>query len=219
MREDRMYLSKERINKFLNEREANNLNHVTHAALSDAKLLHEICLGIKSKPETYRYNCYKVILQMSKKHPELLYPHWDYFCELLKSPNAYHRMAAITVIAYLTSIDTEKKFELIFDDFFQLLDDKSMIVARYLAMSGGIIAGNKPVLRESIINKLLNIDAAHHTEERKDLIKHDIIQTIHLLFEMLTEKEKIISFVEKQINCSSPKTRRAAKTFVEKWKR
>jgi hypothetical protein len=32
----------------------------------------------------------------------------------------------------------------------------------------------------------------------------------------MVEKEKIISFVEKQLNSSSPKTRKAAKAFLNK---
>ena len=158
-----------------------------------------------------------MIFQMSKTHPQLLYPEWDYFFGLLESPNAYHRMSAINIIPCLTSADTGRKFDPVFDRYFQLLDDKSMIVARYLALSAGIIAKNKPYLAEKISEKLLGIENTHHEEGRKDLIKHDIIQSFSLLFDQITEKEKILSFVEKQLNSSSPKTRKAAKAFLNKF--
>ncbi len=92
-------------------------------------------------------------------------------------------------------------------------------MARYLAINAGIIAKYKPYLREKIIEKLLGINDTHHNEDRKDLIKHDIIQSFSQIFEKIKEKDKIISFVEKQIDCSSPKTRKVAKAFLEKWKK
>jgi hypothetical protein len=37
-----------------------------------------------------------------------------------------------------------------------------VIVARYLALSAGIIANNKPYLREKIVEKLLGIKNTYH---------------------------------------------------------
>jgi len=210
-------MSKDKVNCFLNERKGEHLDRVKEIALADVEILNEILQGLKSKNEIFRYNCHKVIFQISQTHPQLLYAKWDYFFDLLESPNAYHRMSAINIIPYLTSADSGKKFEPVFDRYFQLLDDKSMIVARYLSISAGIIAKNKPHLAEKIIKKLLGIDNTHHEEGRKDLIKHDIIQSFSLLFDQVTEKEEIISFVKKQLNSSSPKTRKAAKAFLNKF--
>ena len=210
-------MSKDKINGFLNEKKGEHLDQVTEIAIADAEILNEILQGLKSKNEFFRYNCHKVIFQMSKTHSQLLYSKWDYFFDLLESPNAYHRMSAINIISHLTYADIGKKFDRVFDRYFQFLDDKSMIVARYLAISAGIIAKNKPYLAEKIMEKLLEIENTHHEEERKDLIKHDIIQSISVLFDQMAEKEKMISFVEKQLNSSSAKTRKAAKAFLNKF--
>ena len=210
-------MSKEKINSFLNEKKGEHLDQVTEIAIADAEILNEILQGLKSKNEFFRYNCHKVIFQISKTHSQLLYSKWDYFFDLLESPNAYHRASAINIISRLTYADTGKKFDRVFDRYFQFLDDKSMIVARYLALSAGIIAKNKPYLAEKIMEKLLEIENTHHEEERKDLIKHDIIQSISVLFDQMAEKEKVISFIEKQLNSSSPKTRKTAKAFLNKF--
>jgi len=212
-------MSKDKINNFLNEKKGEHLDQVKEIAIADAEILDEILQGLKSKNEFFRYNCHKVIFQISKTHPQLLYSKWDYFFDLLESPNAYHRMSAINIISYLTYADTGKKFDLVFERYFQFLDDESMIVARYLALSAGIIAKNKPYLSEKIIEKLLEIENTHHEEGRKDLIKHDIIQSFSVLFDQMAKKGKIISFVEKQLNSSSPKTRKAAKAFLNKFEK
>jgi hypothetical protein len=92
-----------------------------------------------------------------------------------------------------------------------------MIVARYLAGSAGKIAIAKPYLQATIIEKLLNIDNTHHEEGRKDLIKYDIIHSFSEFFENIPEKKRIFSFVEKQIDCSSPKTRKIAQGFLKRF--
>jgi len=66
-----------------------------------------------------------------------------------------------------------------------------------------------------VVEKLLGIKNTHHEEDRKDLIKHDIIQSFSQIFEKIKRKNKIISFVEEEIHCSSPKTRKAAKAFFK----
>lgn len=147
----------------------------------------------------------------------LLYPEWDYFLDLLGSPNSYHRMFAINILSNLTRVDTEKKFDLIFNQYFHHLDDQSMIVARYLSGNAGKIVRAKPYLQTKITEKLLDIDNTHHEEGRKGLIKHDIIQSFSEFFKGITEKERIFTFVEKQLDCSSPKTRKAAKDFLKRF--
>ena len=186
-------MSKDKINGFLNEKKGKHLCQVIEFVITNSEALNEVLLGLKSKNEIFRYNCYKVIFQVSKMHSQMLYPNWDYFFDLLESTNAYHRMAAINIISYLTLVDTRKKIDLVFDQYFQFLDDKSMIFARYLTLSTGIIANNKPYLKEKIVEKLLGIKNAHHEEDRKDLIKHDIIQYFSQIFEKIKKKNEIIS--------------------------
>ncbi len=53
----------------------------------------------------------------------------------------------------------------------------------------------------------------------KNEIFRYIIQSFSALFDQIAEKEKIISFVEKQLNSSSPKTRKAAKAFLNKFEK
>ena len=205
------------INRILNEKKGEHLDKVIEKSIVDKIILTEILQGLKSKNETFRYNCFKVLSQISKTQPLLLYPEWEYFLNLLSSPNSYHRISAINILSHLTQIDTGKKFDLIFEQYFHHLNDESMIVARYLAASAGKIARAKPYLQNKIVEKLLEIDSTHHEEGRKDLIKYDIIQSLSEIFEGITEKERIFNFVEKQVGCSSPKTRKAAKEFLKRF--
>jgi len=123
----------------------------------------------------------------------------------------------ISLIANLTRIDTDNKFEGIFDEYYSLLDDKSMIPAAWVADYSGKIARAKPELQTRITDKLLSIDETHHHPERRDLIKAGAIESFDEYYEEAVDKKKILEFVKKQLECKSPKTRKIAKEFLEKW--
>lgn len=193
-----------------------DLGEATQLAITDGETLKEMLKGIVSKQDVYRYNCFKVLLQISEKEPLCLYPEWDYFVALIGSENSYHRSASLRIIANLTSVDTERRLDNIFDQYFDLLDDESVISARYLAGSAAAIAKSKPYLQTRITRRLLNIDNTHHKEGRKDLIKGDVIQTFEAFFEESQHKEEIRAFVEGQLESSSPRTRKIANAFLRK---
>lgn len=193
-----------------------DLEEATQLAMTDGDALQEMLKGIVSKQDVYRYNCFKVLFRISEQEPMILYPEWDYFVGLLDSSNSYHRSISLRIIANLTRVDTEKRFDDIFDPYFDLLDDEKVVTARYLAGSAGAIARHKSYLQASITKRLLAIDNTHHQEGRKDLMKGDIIQTFESFFEGSSDKEDILAFAKAQAKSSSPRTRKIAKAFLKK---
>ena len=202
----------------MNNKDA-DIETVAEKALADSELLSEILDGLTSKEETLRYNCHKALMHISETNGEMLYPEWDYFVELLGSDNSYRKMSASQIIANLTKVDTENRFEEIIDKYYGLLDDKSMVVAVYVAASSGCIVRAKPQLEKAITNRLLDIDRTHHPEGRKPLIKAGAIEAFDKYFPEAADKERIIAFVKEQQNCDSPKTRKLAQDFLRKWNR
>ena len=200
-----------------------DIESVAEKALRDEGLLLELLDGLKSKvstkskEETLRYNCFKVLMLVSKTRGQVLYPKWDYFVELLNSDNSYHKMSAVHLIANLTKVDTENKFEKIFDKYYGLLDDKSMIVAIYVAGNSGQIVKAKPQLESHVTSRLLNIEGTHHLPGRKELIKAGAIEAFSEYIEQAVNRDRIIEFVRKQQYSESPKTRKLAKEFLKKW--
>jgi hypothetical protein len=193
-----------------------DLDEAARIALADEGVRKKLLEGLVSKDEVYRYNCVKVLSLISAERPEVLYPEWDYLVGLLSSANAYHRCSSLSIIADLTRVDTEGKFEDIFDQYFSLLDDPKVIVAIYLARAAGRIARFKPRLRTTVLNRLLDVDQTHHAPGRKDLLKADIIASVDEVFDDVNDKDRVLAFVEEQLECSSPKTRKAAKAFLSR---
>ena len=193
-----------------------DIKAVAKKALKDDKLLAELLGNLHSKNENIRYNSHKVLFFITEQQPQSLYPHWDYLVEFLGSDNTYHKLSAVHLLANLTRIDKKNKFEKVFEKFYGLLDDKSFITASYVCSASGIIAKAKPKLQTKITNRLLDIDKTHHEQERKDLVKAAIIEAFEEYFDQAKNKKRIVDFVRKQLDCQSPKTRKAAKEFLKR---
>jgi hypothetical protein len=193
-----------------------DIKAIARKALKDDKLLAELLNNLWSKNETIRYNSHKVLTQISEEQPQTLYTHWDYLVKFLDSDNTYHKLSAVILLANLTKVDKDNKFEKIFNKFYGLLDDKSFITAAYVSGVSGKIALAKPNLQTKITNRLLNIDKTHHQQERKDLAKASIIEAFEEYYEQAKYKKRIVEFVEKQLDCASPKTRKKAKEFLKR---
>lgn len=208
--------SEAKLRQLLGDKEHPKLEEAMQLALAEGEALKALLDSLVSKEDAYRYNCFKVLLQISDDQPPVLYPEWDRFVELMGSGNAFHRSMALRLMANLTGADEEGRFEDLFDDYFGLLDDEKVMVARYLVQSAGKIARRKPHLREKITETLLDIDRTHHAEGRKALIKADAVEFFETFFEELTDKERVLAFAEGMQACSSPKARKTAKAFLNR---
>lgn len=192
-----------------------NIDEAVQVAAGDPTLVTELLDGLVAKNDVYRYNCFQVLLRLSEQQPPILYPAWDRLVQLLESDNAYHRSCAVNLLANLVSADPDDRLTSIFESYAGLLDDDKVMVARYLARNMGKIALARPDLQADIVDRLLAIDQTQHTQERKDLIKADIIASFEEFYEQTQDKARIRAFVETQLGCSSPKTRQAAKRFLK----
>ena len=202
--------------RILRTRNTKEIHKVTRAAIAHKDILAEVLDGLTSTDDFYRYNCFRTVLEVTEQKPEFVYPAWDRLSKMLESENSYHQNIAVCLLANLTAVDKANKFEKIFDDYFDLLGSEGMILARYVAQGAGKIARNKPALQATITKKLLAVE--HSGQKQKELIKADVIYSFDQYFEEAKDKEKILAFVTKQINSSSPKTQKAAKEFLKKWR-
>lgn len=193
-----------------------DVKNLAKKAIKDEKLLSELLEGILSKKDEIRFNSYQVLMHISEEYPKVLYPKWDCLAGLLDSDNHYHRYIAINLLANLVTIDIKNEFERIFDNFFSNIDGDRTMVAGQAALNSGKIAKAKPNLQTKITNKLLNIDKTHRGKQT-DLMKAYAIEAFNAYFEVSSDKKKILDFVKAQLESKSPKTRKAAKEFLEKW--
>jgi len=184
-------------------------------------LLPEVLKGISSSKAAIRYGCAKVLMDLSEKHPEKLYPHIDVFIGLLGSKYRILAWNAMAVIANLAKVDKDKKFDATFDRYYSLLNDEYMVTVANVVGHSGKIALAKPYLTQRITNELLKVEkirtTPHLSEECKRVIAEKAIKSFDQFFERIDAKEKVISFVKRQLNSPRRTLKAEAERFLRKW--
>jgi hypothetical protein len=184
-------------------------------------LIPELLIGISSIKPSIRYSCAKVLMDFSDEEPEKLYPHIDFFIKLLDSKYRILTWNAIITIANLTKVDSEKKFDIIFDKYYDFLNDEYMVTVANVVGSSGKIALAKPYLTKKITDKLLKVEnisiTPHLSEECKRVIFGQAIKTFDMFFPQIEQKEKVISFAKKCLNSSRESLRKESEKFLKKW--
>jgi hypothetical protein len=190
---------------------------IAKKAIKDKGLLPELLQGILSKEDKTRYTSFRALMNICEEQPDLLYPHWDHFVDLLDRENTNSKYIGSYLLASLVAVDRDNKFEEILDKYYSLLDDKSIIPAAHVARNSGKIVRAKPELEPKITQRLLNIDTTRHEPGHKELIKSEAVVAFSEYFEVTEDKEKILEFVKQQVKSKSPKARRTARKFLETW--
>jgi hypothetical protein len=194
-------------------------DRIAELALDDEKLLHDLLDSVSAgrQKSAVRETSSKALMYMAEVWPEVLFPHWGYFMDLLSSDNGFSKYVAVYVISSLAVVETDGRFEKSLNAFYSALDDESVMIASHLALVSGKMAKARPGLRGEITRRLFRIDQSHFDENRQALVKAYIIEAFEQYFDVSENKNEILAFVEQQKECSSPKTRKLAKAFLEKW--
>jgi len=183
-------------------------------------LLPELLSGLSSPKAAVRYGCAKILMDLSENYPEKLYPHMDFFVELLDSKYRILTWNAMAIIANLARVDKEKKFDAIFDKYFSFLNDEYMVTVANVVGNAGKIALAKPYLIPKITNELLKVEnistTPHLTAECKRVIAEKTIKSFDLFYDGIQDKNKIISFVRRHINSPRKTLRNEALNFLKK---
>jgi hypothetical protein len=184
-------------------------------------LIPELLNGISSSKPTIRYGCSKILMDISEEKPEKLYPNMDFFINLLESKYRILTWNAIIIIANLTKIDKENKFESIFEKYYSFLENDYMITVTNVIDNSGKIALAKPHLTQKITDKLLSVEnisiTPHLSEECKRVIIEHAIKSFNLFFPQIKQKEKVISFVKQYLNSSRKTLQTESENFLKKW--
>ncbi len=201
------------------ERKGVDAESIAKKVVKDERLLDDLLEGASSEKAVIKYKSLKALMLVSEQQPKMLYPEWDFFVKLLDDDNTFLRVIGATIIANLTRVDTKNKFEKIFNKYYSLLEDESMINTANIAGRSGIIAKEKPHLQSKITNKLLAIDKTHHDSECKNLIKGKAILSFDEYIDEFKDKKKIIQFVRNELQNTRPATRKKAEKFLKKWEK
>ncbi|MBN2015294.1 hypothetical protein JW766_00485 [Candidatus Dojkabacteria bacterium] len=188
--------------------------------ISSKMLLSEVMEGVTFNKARVKFGCAKILRIISDKNPKLLYPHWNFFVDLLDSENKILKWNAIYIIANLSSVDNDNRFEKIFKKYSNFMQDKTMITTANTI--GGLekIVQAKPELTDKITKLLLETENGKwETSECKNIILGDAIIAFDGFFEQISEsnKKKVLNFVKKRIKNRRNSTKTKAQKFLMKY--
>lgn len=173
--------------------------------------------GLQSNNDKIREKCFKIIYPLSESNPELLYPYWDIFIEMLYKPEVSNKYYAIHIIANLIKVDFDNRFNDVFNYWFNdLLNFESPVVSPHIAEKSGLIAKVRPDLEKEITLLLLNIGETSKCRHI-DLQKAYVLSAFDTYFEGISDKIRVIEFIKVQQENPSPKTKKKAKELMEKY--
>ncbi len=187
----------------------------------DSNLISFLLSGVHSPKAAVRYSCSKVLMDLSEENPEKLYPHLDSFIDLLDSKYRILSWNALAIIANLTKVDADKKFDAIFDKYYGFLNNDYMVTVANVVGNSSKIAQAKTYLIPKITDELLKVEnistTPHLTEECKRVIAQATIKSLDLFFDKVEQKERVIAFVRSHLDSPREKLRTAAENFIKKW--
>lgn len=171
---------------------------------------------------TAKYNAEKIIRYVSERNPVLLYPYFDGIAKLLKSPNNFIKWGAVTILANLVTIDSENRFDAIFDQYFSLLNSESMVGAANVISSTWKIIVAKPDYETSITERLFRIAdnvyliRGKPSPECKNILYGQMLDCFDKYFAMSASQDKMIEFAAEQRSNSRKQVARKAESFLKK---
>jgi hypothetical protein len=188
---------------------------------ADLSLVPQLLVGTASPKATIRYGCASVLVDLTEKHPDKLYAYMDNFVGLLDSKHRVLTWNALAAIANLTTADTDRKFDTIFDKYYSFLGNEYMVTVANVVANSAIIVSNKPYLADKITSELLKVQdlkmTPHLTEECKLVIAEQAIETFNTLIRYTQNKAALIVFVEKHQNSKRVSLKKEAQNFLKKW--
>jgi hypothetical protein len=184
--------------------------------IENSGFLPEILNGISSENPRVRFKSAKILRIVSEQNPEMLYSKMDSFIRLLESENNILKWNAMDIIANLTRVDSENKFDEIFEEYYGFLSDESMVTAGHVADNSGKIAKAKPYLQNKITTELLKVESFPRGQECKNILLGKVILSFGQYVDQVKNKEKIISLAKRQLNNTRNATKKKAEKFLIK---
>jgi hypothetical protein len=180
--------------------------------------------GLNHKKGSVKLGCEKVLRLISEKHPELIYPYFDKFVQMLDSENTFLKWGAIITIANLATVDSKNKFERIFNKYYFPITDTVMVTAANIIGNSWKIALAKPKLTEKIVTEILKAEKAKYeykgelSPECSNVVFGHAIDCLSQFYDKIENKKPVEDFVKKQLKNTRKPVAKKAEKFIRKYK-
>jgi hypothetical protein len=176
--------------------------------------------ALRTEKGSVKYAYEKTLRLVSERRPELIYPHFDAFADLLDHENSFLKWGAIMTIAHLTPADTENRFEAIFDRYYAPVAGPTMVTASNIVGSSPRIIRAKPHLAQRITQEILKVEKAHYrhhgspSPECRNVAIGHAIEAFDQFFDRIEDKAAVLAFVKRQLKNTREQVATKAERFL-----
>ena len=195
-----------------------NLKNIADKTADNKGIIKHLIDGLGENNADVKFGSSNTLIIISERYPEFLYPFFDFFTDELGNKNNFIKWGSLSIIANLTKIDEERKFDRIFSRYFSEIAGPVMITAANIIKGAAVIAVYKPYLTGKITNELLKIsDGIYQTSECKNIVLGHMVSAFDKFFQQVENKKDVLVLIEKQADNPRNATAKKAQKFIKKW--
>ena len=179
---------------------AKAINEIMQQISSDPSVIESLIMMLGDK-STARFGAAKKLQLVSRVNPSLLYPHFEVFAKLLDNTSIVLLWNGIIILSYLVSVDSERRFDSVFDSFYKHLWDGKLVTAANILGNSGLIARCRPDLASRITTELLKVDDIPlPTAECREVARGHVLASFAQYIDMLKAYQPVYDFL---IRCTT----------------
>ncbi len=183
---------------------------------SDPDVIPSMLAALNEKG-TARFKAAKELQLISRANPALLYPYFQVFANLLDSSSSIVLWNAIIILSLLVQVDTERRFDHIFDRYFAHLWDGKLVTAANILENSGRIARKRPDIAEMITQELLNVDRIPlPTPECREVARGKVLTAFGEYTDILKRNRAANDFMIRCTSSRRPAVKKQAEALVRK---
>ena len=110
-------------------KEAPDLEQLLTKAGNDPQFLDALFEIVRSEHSAVRYSCTKTLRMLSERQPDKIYPYFDDVANWLRDSNSFVKWDGILTLANLASVDAQRRFASVYEEYFGLIRDSKMVTA------------------------------------------------------------------------------------------
>ncbi len=173
---------------------------------------------VRSCAARTKFAAVKALRILSEGAPRSLYPHFDFFSNLLRDENSILRWNAMLILGNLAAVDAEWKLGRILPRLLAPIGGPHLIDAGNAIRGATAIAEARPNLADRIARRIMSVErSTYDTAECRNIAIGHALEALDRLFPLVTKKRPLQLFASRQLENTRPGTRKKAARFLRKW--
>lgn len=186
--------------------------------ISNPDLIRGLLDAVSSDKARPKFAAAKALRILSERSPDLIYPHFHFFENLLGNKNSILRWNAILILGNLAPVDGERKLDRMIGAYLAPIAGPHLIDAANTIRGASAIAAAKPHLAETIARHIVKTErGTYATPECRNVALGHAVTALESLLPMIANKDAIRHFVSRQLDNTRPATRKKAERFLRRW--